>query len=151
MSKKQFNVITDNQDDDTKRPSESKGVNTDKRSVSTNVVPITPTTMKVHFPENPTDSRSFDFAPYYGQGFDAITTICQATIEKRIQQSIDTQQAAIAVSTIAGYCSIGLKSFFGFLTLWRAGAKRDLQPVDITPELIKEYIHHRMTRKDQVV
>ncbi len=142
MSKKQFNVITDNQDDDVKRPSESKGINTDKRSASTNVVPITPTNMKVHFPKNPSNNRAFDFTPYFGQGFDAITTICQATIEKLIQQSIDTQQAAIAVTSIKSYCHAGLKYFFGFLTLWRAGVERDLQPVDITPELIKEYIHH---------
>lgn len=142
MSKKQFNVMTDNQHDETKHHSESKGINTDKHSVSTNVVPITPATMRVHFPENPSALRAFDFAPYYGQGFDAITAICQATIEKLIQQSVDTQQAAIAVSTITTYCRIGLKPFFGFLTLWHAGAKRDLQPVDITPELIEEFIHH---------
>src|SRR5690554_6157650 len=142
MSKKQFNVITDDKIDDAKRPSESTGINTDKHSVSTNVVSITPTTMKVHFPENPSTHRSFDFAPYYGQGFDAITAICQATIEKLIQQSVDTQQAAISATTITGYCRIGLKPFFGFLTLWHAGAKRDLQPVDITPELIEEFIHH---------
>lgn len=142
MSKKQFNVTTVIKDDDVKDTPESTGINTDKGNVSTNVIPITPTTMKVHFPENPSGYRAFDLAPYYGQGFDAITAACQATIEKLIQQSIDTQQAAIAVSTIVGYCCIGLKSFFDFLTLWRAGAKRDLQPVDITPELIKEYIHH---------
>ena len=142
MSKKQFNVITDNQNDDAKRLFESTGINTDKHSVSTGVVSITPTIMTVHFPENPSTVRSFDFAPYYGQGFDAITTICQATIEKLIQQSIDTQQAAIAITSIVSYCHSGLKTFFGFLTLWRAGAKRDLQPVDITPELIEELIHH---------
>ena len=142
MSKKRFNVITDYKIDDAKHPSESTGINTDKHSVSANVVSITPTAMKVNFPENPSGTRAFDFAPYYGQGFDAITTICQATIEKLIQQSVDTQQAAIAVSTITSYCHIGLKPFFGFLALWHAGAKRDLQPVDITPELIEEFIHH---------
>lgn len=142
MSKKQFNVITDNQNDDAKRLFESTGINTDKHSASTGVVSITPTTMTVHFPKNDSTVRSFDFAPYYGQGFDAITTICQATIEKLIQQSIDTQQGVIAITSIVSYCQSGLKTFFGFLTLWRAAAKRDLQPVDITPELIKEFIHH---------
>ena len=142
MSKKQFNVMTDIQDGDAKRTSESTGIQTDKGNASTKVVTITPTTMKVHFPENTTTRRAFDFAPYYGQGFDAITTVCQATIEKLIQQSIDTQQAALAASTILGYCRSGLKCFFGFLTLWHAGVKRDLQLVDITPELIEEYIHH---------
>jgi hypothetical protein len=45
MSKKQFNVITDNQNDDAKRLFESTGINTDKHSASTGVVSITPTTM----------------------------------------------------------------------------------------------------------
>lgn len=107
MSKKQFNVINEIQGGDAKRPSETTDINTDKGNVNSNVVPITPTTMKVHFPENLYNRRTFDFAPYYGQGFDAITTVCQATIEKLIQQSIDTQQAALAISTIAGYCHSG--------------------------------------------
>lgn len=142
MTKKQFNVTTQHQDDDNQCTSESTVVNTDTNGVSTNVTAIAPNTMRVHFPENVTNVRTFDFTPYYGQGFDAITSVCQATIEKLIQQSIDTQQAAITITTIINYCYSGLKHFFGFSTLWRAGVNGESQCVDITPDMMKEYLHY---------
>jgi hypothetical protein len=114
----------------------------EKRNFADNITDISDASRVISFPENHTNHRNFDFTPQYGKGFDAITTTCQSTIKKLLAQSIATNQAALSVVTIVNYCNGGLKYFFKFLTLWRAGAGSDLQIVDITPELIAEYIAH---------
>lgn len=114
----------------------------EKPNFADNNIDVSDASRVISFPENYSTSRSFDFTPHYGKGFDAITTACQATIKKLLAQSITTNQAALSVVTIVNYCHQGLKYLFEFLTLWRAGAGSDLQIVDIKPELIAEYIGH---------
>lgn len=141
MSKKRF-AIKDSQIDIVTTSKLEENYSPKQSSENDNVANISDASRIITFPENPTTIRTFDLAPYYGKGFDAITALCQSTIKKLLAQSIATNQALLAVTTIASYCKSGLTHFFGFLTLWRAGAGVNLQPADITPELIKEYIAH---------
>ncbi|MBE1299481.1 MAG: hypothetical protein GJ680_06205 [Alteromonadaceae bacterium] len=142
MSKKRFTI--EDRQDDIGLAGEQEGITPQQAKDTTddNVTDISAASTNISFPENPTSIRNFDFAPYYSKGFDAITTLCHSTIKKLLEESIATNQASLAVSTIINYCHSGLKIFFEFLMLWRAGAGCDLQSVNITDTLIGEYVAH---------
>lgn len=96
----------------------------------------------VSFPENPTAVRSFDFTPYYDQGYDSIASVCEKTIRYLVAESIKTQQQSLAITTITNYCYVGLTYFFPFLTELKAVLERDMTLEDITPDIMVRYVHH---------
>lgn len=109
-----------------------------------------PTVTNIAFPENTTNIRNFDFSPYYGKGFDMITTICQYTIEKLLDESINTKQASLSIATIASYCN-NLKHLFKFCDLWRSGLGTDLFPENINSSFINELINYIKGYRDSPV
>ena len=96
-------------------------------------IPINKT---VAFGANPSGHRNYDFSSYYGNGFDAITTAAQQTIEIMLSQN------TVAVSTVTSYCHSGFNHFAAYLAIYHAALKRPLCLADITPELLENYIHH---------
>ncbi|MGF1728728.1 phage integrase SAM-like domain-containing protein [Photobacterium kasasachensis] len=140
MSKKKFTVP-----DSSTASSSSKGETANVRSLGD-----IPTVTKIVFPESRSNIRNYDFSSYYGKGFDAITTICQCTIEKLLEESISTKQASLSIATIVGYCS-GLKHLFEFCILWRSGLDTDMCPKDINTLFIYKFIHYIKGFKDSPV
>lgn len=49
---------------------------------------LPPTTTNVDFGRNPTGSRNYDFASWYGVGIDSITYACQRQIERYLQKTV---------------------------------------------------------------
>jgi len=68
---------------------------------------ITPGETTVCLPRTTSSRKSFDFAPFYGNGFDDITTKCQAVVEHMILAEVPNQE------TVSGYCG-SLAYFLGF-------------------------------------
>ncbi|MEZ5437266.1 MAG: hypothetical protein R3F12_02805 [Lysobacteraceae bacterium] len=97
---------------------------------------IPPATTLVRFEPNPNGSRSFDFAPFYGVGIDAITYACQRQIERFLAK----QDKEVEVSTVTNYCQRGLKTFLDCLTLRAAALRRALTLADIDRDLIDGYL-----------
>lgn len=101
-----------------------------------------PRQTKIFFPDNAFTCRSFDFGPYYGCGFDSVTSATQKTIESLLTESLRTKGKTLSVATIISYCRIGLRQFYNFLPLWRSTVETDLAMEDITRETIKRYLNH---------
>ena len=142
MTKKKFEIHEGLHDITTNKTRGNLTLKLETKPQANNVTNISSVSTCIRIPENSSTIRSFNFAPYYGQGFDTITALCQSTIEKLIAQSTATGQSSLAASSIVSYCRGGLINLFAFLKLWRSGTGNDLQAMDITPELVKEYIVH---------
>jgi hypothetical protein len=96
--------------------------------------PAIPDIKKVSFGKNATNSRTFDFTKYYGQGFDEITSAYQQVI------TILLSENTVEQTTIVNYCRTGLSSFASYLTIYRSAMGRDIGLSDINIELIENYI-----------
>lgn len=90
----------------------------------------------VAFPKNYSTARNYDFTRYYGQGFDAITSAVQQTIDIMLSESI------VAPSSVSSYCSGGFKYFADYLTICTQALGRNLTLSDVRTELIERYIQH---------
>jgi hypothetical protein len=97
-----------------------------------------PTNTMVGFLRNATNSRSFDFTCWYAAGIDPITYACQ----RQIERFLAGQDGAIAASTVAGYCSNGLRKFLDYCVLRATAFGRDLTLADVTRDLIDGYFGH---------
>lgn len=93
----------------------------------------------VSFGMNATTYRHYDFTKHYAQGFDAITSAVQQTIEIMLSESV------VERSTISSYCRIGFGYFVQYLAIYRKAMNRELVLSDITFELIENYIQHLKT------
>lgn len=98
-----------------------------------------PEIKRVNWGANATSRLGHDFSVYYGCGFDAITSALQQGIQ------IMVRERSVAFSTVASYCSAGVKHFTDYLALYRAAKGCDLVLSDITSELIENYISHLKT------
>ena len=98
---------------------------------------IPPTRTLVAFGRNTTNSRSFDFAPWYGSGIDPITYACQRQIERFLAR----QDTALEVGTVVSYCR-GLCNFLDYLVLRATALGRELTLTDIDRGLIDGYLGH---------
>lgn len=91
------------------------------------------------FSKNAQNTRSYDFSKNYGQGFDAITSAVQQTIEIMLSESV------VEHSTISSYCHHGFKYFAQYLAIYTKAMNRELVLSDIGLELIENYIQHLKT------
>ena len=115
------------------------GVEFRRESDGTVVIPpeiMPPAITEVAFGRNTTSRRTFDFAPWYGLGIDAITYACQ----RQIERFLDKQDSDVQLGTIVGYCSQGLVTFLPHLAMLSAEAQRSLQLGDITRDAIDTYL-----------
>ncbi|WP_033422830.1 hypothetical protein [Hydrogenovibrio halophilus] len=112
-----------------------------------NGVVITQPVLKTGIPKNtlvslgvnPTSYRTYDFEKHYRQGFDAITSAAQQTIEIMLSESL------VEPSTISHYCHSGFKDFAHYLAIYAKAMNRELVLSDITFELIENYIQNLKT------
>lgn len=99
---------------------------------------IPPMNITVEFGRNPSNSRSFDFARWYGAGIDPITYACQ----RQIERFLAGQDGAVEVSTVASYCQDGLRQFLDCCVLRAAAFGRDLGLSDVNRDLLDGYLGH---------
>lgn len=97
---------------------------------------IPPTNTVVKFGRNASNSRSFDFTRWYGIGIDHITYACQ----RQIERFLAGQERAVTASTVAGYCSNGLRNFLDCCVLRAAAFGRDLTLSDVNRDMIDSYL-----------
>lgn len=99
---------------------------------------IPPANTLVTFGRNATHHRSFDFSRWYGKRIDPITYACQ----RQIERFLALQDTAVEVSTVAGYCSNGLRHFLDYLVLRSTALGHELTLADIDRKLIDGYLGH---------
>jgi hypothetical protein len=113
-----------------------------RRDMAGNVVilpeAIPPTNTTVKFVRNASNSRSFDFACWYGAGIDPITYACQ----RQIERFLAGQEGAIAATTVASYCKNGLRNFLDCCVLRATAFGRNLGLADVNRDLIDGYLSH---------
>lgn len=95
-----------------------------------------PLSTVVRFGRSPSARRSFDFAPWYGVGIDAITSACQHQIER----FLDTRDGGVEVTTVIAYCTSGLHHFLDYLVVRQASTVRPLKLADIRRDVINGYL-----------
>lgn len=99
---------------------------------------IPPMNTTVEFGRNASNYRRFDFARWYGAGIDPIAYACQ----RQIERFLDGQEGAVAGSTVAGYCSNGLRNFLDCCVLRATAFGHDLALADVNRDLIDGYLVH---------
>ena len=90
----------------------------------------------VEFGRSASTRRTFDFAPWYRVGIDAIVLACQQQIER----FLDKRDADVEVTTITAYCAEGLRHFFEYLAARAAAMGRPLTLADITRDTVDGYL-----------
>jgi phosphoribosyl-AMP cyclohydrolase len=88
----------------------------------------------VRFPENTSNTRRFDFGPWYDGRIDAITLGCQQVIEALLEER------NVAPVTVLAYCRNGLTSFLGFCRSWSSALDRPMALADIDSALIERFV-----------
>lgn len=99
---------------------------------------IPPMNTTVNFGRNISNSRSFDFVRWYGAGIDPLTYACQRQIERYLAG----QDGAVEASTVASYCTNGLRHFLDSCALRATALGLDLSLSDINRDLIDDYLSH---------
>ncbi|RON16793.1 hypothetical protein [Pseudomonas frederiksbergensis] len=99
---------------------------------------IPPNNTMVKFGRNASNSRSFDFARWYGTSINAITYACQ----RQIERFLAGQEGAVMGSTVANYCLNGLRNFLDYCMLRATAFGRDLALADVNRDLIDGYLGH---------
>lgn len=99
---------------------------------------IPPVITSVEFRRNATRARSFDFAPWYGVGIDAITYACQ----QQIKRFLVGQDSVVETSSIVSYCKNGMRHFLSYCVLHSTAFGRELTLADVDRELIDGYLSH---------
>ncbi|MGO0110840.1 hypothetical protein [Pseudomonas putida] len=92
----------------------------------------------IQFDRNVTCRRSFDFSPWYGNKIDSITYTCQRQIERYVAG----QDRILSISTVAGYCTNGLRLFLSYCILHATAIERDLSLVDLDRNLIDGFLNY---------
>ncbi|AIO39110.1 hypothetical protein DM40_3897 [Burkholderia cenocepacia] len=103
-------------------------------SIPADVIP--PTSSVVYFAKSASKCRQFDFGPWYSAGIDQITYACQ----RQIERFLDKQDLDVEVSTIASYCTTGLRYFLSYLTTYAATTGRALELRDIKRDTVDSYL-----------
>jgi hypothetical protein len=107
------------------------------------LVEVPPPVTRIEFPWNSGGmTRSFDFAPFYGQGYDDIAAHCQKAIEWRL--AAGTHRTA----TIANACQVALRRFFQFCSEIGSTSEAHLRLRHINKALIERFIHWQAQRAD---
>lgn len=101
-----------------------------------------PANTMVAIPENTSAQRCADFGPFYGQGYDDITAVCQRTLEKLIAESVRTKGKSLSITTIVGYWSRAFRYFARFLSLLRTASGENLTMADLNAETIRQFLQY---------
>lgn len=101
------------------------------------VRPINPVVNYPNLGSKGGNGTNFDFSPHYGKGYDDITNRAYYTA-KALLKNTD----AFTERTQQSYLKDGFSNFAEYLELYRHSLNADLTQVDITPELIEQYLLH---------
>jgi hypothetical protein len=116
---------------------------TEKTNPFVDQVPVSkPANTVVAFPENIKGVRSADFGPFYGQGYDDITMICQRTLEKLVVETVKTKGKSLSLTTIVGYWTSGFRNLTHFLSLLHAASGERLTMADLNADTIKQFLQY---------
>lgn len=109
--------------------------------------PVVSEDTKVYFPtdKHAKGRRSFDFGPWYGQGFDAVTAACHQQIERLLS----SHDGNLSPASVVTYCSVGLTNFFDFLCMWHVALERQVTLADIDRNLIEAFLAYLKDRNLQ--
>lgn len=99
-----------------------------------------PLVTRVVFGTNARSSRSFDFGPRYGRGFDEIVLGCQRSVEHLIKAG------KLSLATVSSYCSVGMTKFLDFCEAWCKTKETTLHIKDIDLELTLQYAKYLARR-----
>ncbi|WP_175752488.1 hypothetical protein [Burkholderia ambifaria] len=103
---------------------------------------IPPASTVIHFGRSASKCRRFDFGPWYTVGIDQITYACQ----RQIERFLDKQDLDVEVSTIASYCTSGLKHLLTYLAIHATAMSRALELRDINRDMIDSYLAYLRDR-----
>lgn len=103
---------------------------------------VPPKNTVIKFGRNSTTARNFDFAKWYGLGIDAITYVCQ----RQIERFLVGQDNTVSATTVASYCTSGLKFFLDYCALQAMAYERDLALNDLNRDLIDGFLSHLAQR-----
>lgn len=92
----------------------------------------------VYFGINATQYRRFDFAPWYGAGFDEITR----EVQIQIMRLLNKEDSQIEIPTIVGYCRNGLEQFLNFLRLHKTSLDGNISLSMIDRAMIDSFCAH---------
>lgn len=99
---------------------------------------IPPANTMVSFGRNSSNTRTFDFARWYGSGIDPITYACQ----RQIERFLAGQEGTLSVTTVVGYCTNGLGKLLDFCVLQAMALERELTLTDLNRSLIDGFLGH---------
>lgn len=85
---------------------------------------------------NSAHARNFDFARWYGAGIDPIAYACQ----RQIERFLAGQDAEVTVTSVTGFCKIGMRNFLDYCLLRAAAFGRNLVLADLNRDLIDGYL-----------
>lgn len=108
----------------------------DGRNISIPADVIPPASTVIHFDRSASKCRRFDFGPWYTVGIDQITYACQ----RQIERFLDKQDLDVEVSTIAGYCTNGVRHLLNYLVIHAAAIGRALELRDIGRDMVDDYL-----------
>ncbi|MCU1775204.1 hypothetical protein [Pseudomonas sp. 13B_3.2_Bac1] len=100
--------------------------------------PLPPTHTTVKFGRNASNSRSFDFARWYGCDIDPITYACQ----RQIERFLAGQDGGVSTCTVAAYCTCGLRHFLECCAMRATAFNHDLTLRNVDRDLIDSYLGH---------
>ncbi|WP_081735862.1 MULTISPECIES: hypothetical protein [unclassified Pseudomonas] len=103
---------------------------------------VPPKNTLVRFERNNSHARNFDFSKWYNIKIDAITYVCQ----RQIERLLDGQDGRMALSTIASYCTIGIRGFLDYCALYATAIERNLSLTDLNRSLIDGFIKYLSER-----
>ncbi|ENM1781380.1 hypothetical protein AB6S90_006818 [Pseudomonas aeruginosa] len=99
---------------------------------------IPPKHTAVAFGRSASNSRSFDFARFYGVGIDAVTYAFQ----RQIERFLAGQDGALSISTVTSYCNGGVARFLDYCVLQALAFERHLTLNDVHRGLIDGFLTH---------
>ncbi len=99
-----------------------------------------PSVTRVVFGVNARSSRSFDFGPRYGRGFDEVVLGCQRSVEHLINAG------KLSLATVSSYCSVGMTKFLDFCEAWCKSKQTTLRIQDVNAELAQHYANYLARR-----
>ncbi|AYO24066.1 hypothetical protein D0856_29050 [Vibrio owensii] len=112
-----------------------------------NLEVVRPISAVVNFPalgSKGGNGYSFDFAPFYGQGFDDLVNRAYYTTKALLDSAISSGSSQ---KTILAYSYDGFKILAGYLPLYRQHKDHDLSQADISVELMDNFRIHLKTLK----
>lgn len=114
----------------------------EEQPVDFEIAQIPPASTVVQFGEHFQNISRYDFAEHYGHGCDHIVFYCHKVIENLVEESDQTRGQTLAMTTVVGYCDVGLRQFLPFCANWASALRRDISLEDVDHSLVQRFIQY---------